>query len=106
MAAIEITSQKAFKGLIQTGVTLVDFHAKWCAPCGAQAPVIDDLEQRYQGVADVAKLDIDNHKNIAVRYGIQSIPTVIIFKNGREVRRFIGLQAAGTIDEELKKALS
>ena len=106
MPAIEVTSQKAFKGLIQKGVTLVDFHADWCGPCKAQAPIIDELDQNFKGRANVAKLDIDSHKNIAVSYGIQSIPTVIIFKDGREVRRFVGLQASGTMDEELKKALS
>ena len=105
MAVIEITSQKEFMDLIQAGVTLIDFHAQWCAPCWSQAPIIDELDKRYNGLAVVAKLDIDDNRSLAANYGIQSIPTVIIFKDGSELKRFIGLQASGAIETVLEKAL-
>lgn len=70
---------------------LLDFTATWCGPCKALAPIVDDIAKEYEGKLKVAKLDIDDSPNTASRYGIRGVPTVIVFKNGREVARQVGL---------------
>ncbi len=105
MAAAELISQKEFEHLIRKGVSLIDFNAPWCDPCRAQNPIIAELEKDYSGKAIVAKVNIDENKSIAFSLGIQSIPTIIIFKEGREMLRFIGFQATETLDKALKEIL-
>ena len=70
---------------------LVDFWAEWCGPCKMLGPVIDELAGEYEGKAKVGKIDIDNNRDAAVQYGIQSIPSIIIFKNGEIVNKFVGI---------------
>jgi len=69
---------------------LVDFYAEWCGPCKMAGPIIDELADLYKSKAVVAKLDVDQNQDIASQYGVMSIPTVIIFKNGKEVNRQTG----------------
>ncbi len=80
---------------------LVDFFAVWCGPCKMMAPAIEKLAEEYEGKAVVGKMDVDESMDIAGRYGIMNIPTLIIFKNGEIVSKFVGLQNKN----ELKKAL-
>lgn len=84
---------------------LVDFWAEWCAPCRALAPTIDALADDYVGKAKVAKLDIDNAQEIAVKYGIQSIPTVAVFKGGKVVGQRVGLADKETLSDLLENAM-
>ena len=79
---------------------LVDFWAEWCMPCRRLAPVIEQLGERYADRLAVAKVDIDKHPELAQRYGIQSIPTVILFDKGRPIHTEIGLRP---IDAYTKK---
>lgn len=88
-----------------SGVTLVDFGATWCAPCKAQKPIIKELKKKYQKDASIIEMDIDEHKDLAQKYMIQSIPTLIIFKNGLEIQRFVGLQSKAIILKNLDEAL-
>jgi thioredoxin 1 len=95
--------QEDFERSILHGVTLVDFDAPWCAPCRAQRPIIDTLKKAYHGMVAVRKINIDENQEIALHLGIQSIPTIIIFKEGREINRLIGLQTTETLNRALKK---
>jgi thioredoxin 1 len=75
-----------------TNPVLVDFWATWCAPCRMLAPVIDKLAEQYEGKIAVAKVDVDNNQELAMRYGIQSIPTVILFKDGKINSKEVGVK--------------
>lgn len=83
-----------FDKVIGQGIVLVDFWAAWCSPCKAMEPILDDLAQKLNGGALVAKLNVDDNRSVASKYGIHSIPTIILFNNGKETRRFIGAQSA------------
>ncbi|MBI2305046.1 MAG: thioredoxin [Chloroflexi bacterium] len=71
---------------------LVDFWAPWCAPCRMVAPIVEDLAQEYDGRLTVAKLNTDENPNVAMRYGIRSIPTLLVFKGGKPVDQIIGFR--------------
>ncbi len=71
---------------------LVDFYADWCGPCKMMAPVIEELAEELQEKAKVGKINVDESTDIATQYDVMSIPTIIIFKNGKEVKRFIGVR--------------
>jgi thioredoxin 1 len=105
MVSANQSSEKWFKDWISVGVTLVDFNAPWCQACLAQEPIIKTLEKDYGGTAKVTTLNIDENQKIALNLGIQSIPTIIIYKNGREMNRFIGLQTAETLHNALRNVI-
>jgi len=81
---------------------LVDFWAEWCMPCRMLAPTIDQLAEEFDGKAKVGKLDTDANREVAVKYGIHAIPTVILFKNGEPVEKFVGLKSR----DELASAIN
>lgn len=83
---------------------LVDFYADWCGPCKMMAPVFADLARRQHGYALVAKVDTDRNPTLAMRYGIRSIPTVIAFRDGREVARQVGAVPLGALEQLLRTA--
>ena len=81
-----------FHDEIAAGTSLVDFWAGWCMPCKMLAPVIDDIAGELKDSVKSAKVDVDAEGELAMEYGVMSIPTVIIFKDGIEVKRFVGVQ--------------
>ncbi|MCH7848497.1 MAG: thioredoxin [Planctomycetes bacterium] len=85
---------------------LVDFWADWCQPCHIIAPTIDELAEDYAGRVKVGKVDTDANRGIAVELGISSIPTVILFKDGQIVRKFVGVTAKKDFVAELDKAVA
>jgi thioredoxin 1 len=84
---------------------LVDFWAEWCMPCKMLAPTIEEIADDYAGKIKVGKVDTDNNRDISLKFGISAIPTVILFKDGEMVKKFVGLQQkadlAAAIDEAL-----
>jgi thioredoxin 1 len=87
------------------GTVMVDFWAPWCGPCRMVAPIVEELAKEYQGKAKVAKLNTDEAPDIAGRYGIRSIPTMMFFKNGEVVQQMVGAYPKGKIVEKLGASL-
>ncbi len=84
---------------------LVDFWAEWCGPCKMQGPIIEEVAKDYEGKAKVGKLEVDQNPQTAQKFGVMSIPTMIIFKAGKVVWQGVGLQQKDALSEELKKVL-
>lgn len=100
MSVLHLT-EEAFDQAIAQGTALVDFWASWCGPCKMLAPVIEELGDKYEGTATIAKVDVDAEPGLAARYGVMSIPTVILFKDGAEIDRKVGFMPAGAYTEIL-----
>ncbi|MCI8961170.1 MAG: thioredoxin [Lachnospiraceae bacterium] len=79
--------------LSSTVPVLVDFYADWCGPCKMMAPAVEQLAQELEGKAVVGKLNVDDNEDIAVKYQVMSIPTLIVFKDGQAVKKSVGLQS-------------
>jgi thioredoxin 1 len=84
---------------------LVDFWAAWCAPCRMVAPVVEELAKEYEGKVSFAKLDVDQNPRTASQYGIMSIPTLLIFKNGAPVSNIVGFRPKADLKRSLDAAL-
>jgi thioredoxin 1 len=82
---------------------LVDFWAEWCGPCRMVAPVLEQLAKEYAGKARVGKVNVDEHSAIAARYGVQSIPTLLLFKQGKVVEQYIGATSRDVLAKILDK---
>lgn len=89
----------------KTQPVLVDFFATWCGPCQAQAPIVDEVAKLMEGKAIVGKLDTDQAIEVARQYGVMSIPTLIVFKNGEPAERFTGVQEREVLTEAITKHL-
>lgn len=87
------------------GVTLVDFFADWCGPCKMIAPIVEELAKEMAGRAKVGKLDIEESQNITAKYGVTSIPTIILFKDGEEVNRVVGVRDKDALQSLIEEAL-
>ena len=87
-------------------VTLVDFWAPWCGPCRMIAPVLEELAKEYEGRAKIVKLNVDENPEVASRYGIQSIPTLLFFKGGKLVDSAIGLQSKEALSRRLDQVVA
>lgn len=94
-----------FSENVKSGVTLVDFWAPWCPPCRAQGPVVEKIAATYAGKALIAKVNVDENGAVAGQYGVMNIPTLIVLKNGKEVKRMVGLQQETDLVSTLNEAL-
>jgi len=90
--------------LTSTAPVLVDFWAEWCMPCRTLAPIIDSVADELDGKAKVGKVDVDANKGVAMKYGITAIPTVIVFKGGQVVKKFVGFKKKDELIAALAEA--
>jgi len=81
--------------------TLVDFWAVWCGPCRMVAPLVDEIAREQAGKLKVMKLDVDENQGTAMTYGVMSIPTLILFKNGQPVERIVGFRPKGDMEKKI-----
>ncbi|QKG81219.1 thioredoxin [Tenuifilum thalassicum] len=95
-------TDKNFANITRNGVTIVDFWAEWCTPCKMLVPVMNEIADELKGQVKVGKLNVETSRQVAARYNIRNIPTVIIFKNGKEVKRLVGVKPKNTYLKELK----
>ena|SRR3989344_3312357 len=85
---------------------LVDFWAEWCQPCRMQNPILEELAKEFEGKVKIAKLNVDENPNTAGKFGIMSIPTMLLFKKGQTIKQWIGVQGKDTLTSEFNNALS
>ena len=91
-----------FQQQTKNKVVLVDFWAEWCAPCKMMAPVLNDVADELNGNSHVGKLNIEQYQSMAQKFNVRSIPTLILFKNGKEVKRFVGIKQKDFLLKEIK----
>ena len=103
---VEVNGNNFKQEVLESSIpVLVDFWASWCMPCRMLAPTIEKLAEENQGKLKVCKLNTDENQNIAAQYGIQGIPTLIIFKEGKEVGRTVGAMSKEKLQEKLDPIL-
>ncbi len=88
---MKIINEKEFASAIKEGIVVVDFFATWCGPCRMMSPILDDIAEELKDKVKIYKVDVDNDPNLARKFGVMSIPTIIIFENGEERQKHIGL---------------
>lgn len=99
-------NKESFEQALARGeLMMVDFWAEWCGPCRMLGPVIEDLAEQYAGRAAVGKVNVDEEQELAIRYGVANIPTVIFFKDGKELDRVVGAMPPEAFTEILDRNL-
>lgn len=106
MSAVKELTDDTFADEIKSGVALVDFWAPWCGPCRMQGPIVEEVAGDLGDRATVAKLEVDANPQAAAKFSVQSIPTLVIFKDGAEAERFVGVQNKAALTEALEKHLA
>ncbi len=96
-------TDKNFQQQTKNKVVLVDFWATWCAPCRMMAPVLNDVSAELSGNSHVGKVNIEQYQSLAQKFKVRSIPTLILFKNGTEVNRFVGIKSKDFLLKEIAK---
>ncbi|EIJ79195.1 thioredoxin [Bacillus methanolicus PB1] len=102
MAIVNVTDQ-TFAAETSSGLVLADFWAPWCGPCKMIAPVLEELDQEMGDKVKIVKLDVDENQETAAKFGVMSIPTLIVFKDGEVVDKVIGFQPKEALAEVLNK---
>ncbi|MFO0827812.1 MAG: thioredoxin [Phycisphaerales bacterium] len=105
-ATLEFTDANFETEAMQSAApVLIDFWAEWCGPCRMLGPTIDQLATEFHGKAKIGKVDIDNNHKLAFKFGIQSIPTVVLLKNGQVVKKWVGIQQKNVLADAISGAM-
>ena len=102
-AKIKVLTDKNFNQQIKKGVTLVDFWAAWCGPCKMMAPILNDLSEELDGSTSIGKLNVEKYQSVSATYQVRGIPTMILFKDGKEINRFVGVKTKTFLLKEMMK---
>ena len=102
---VKILSDTNFETTIKSGIALVDFWAAWCGPCRIQGPIVDEVADEIGDKASICKVDIDKNGQTAQKYGIRNIPTILLFKDGQPVERFVGVKPKGLLIKSINSYL-
>ena len=103
MAEIKITGENFESEVLKSEIpVLVDFYATWCGPCRMIAPFIEEISEEYAGKVKVGKIDVDEASELAVAFGVSSIPTVMVFKNGEMYKKAVGYRSKAELEDMLK----
>lgn len=105
-ANIKILNNKNFKPQIKSGIVLVDFWAPWCGPCKMMTPVLNDVAETEGGKVTIGKVNVDNQQQLAQKFNIRNIPTLVLFNNGKEVNRYMGVKTKKFLVKEVDRILS
>jgi thioredoxin 1 len=100
---VKILNDQNFNNQTKTGVVLVDFWAEWCMPCKLMVPVLNELAEETGKKVTIAKLNVDESNKTASQFAVRSIPTMILFKNGKEIHRFVGVKTKDYLLKELDR---
>ena len=103
--AMDLTSEN-FDSTVESGVTLVDFWAEWCGPCRMMGPVLDEVAAEYEGKVTVGKINVDDEPDLAQKFSVASIPTLLVIKDGAENKRFVGVTSKTDMASALDEALA
>ena len=102
-AKIKVLTDKNFNQQIKKGVMLVDFWAAWCGPCKMMAPILNDLSEELEGNNSIGKLNVEQYQSVSATYQVRGIPTMILFKDGKEINRFVGIKTKAFLLREITK---
>ena len=104
--AFEFTDSNFKETALADGVSVVDFWAEWCGPCRLIGPIVEDLAKDYEGKVTIGKLNVDNNPEVALKYNVRSIPTILILKNGELVDKHVGTTTKAALAEKIEAQLN
>lgn len=102
---MKVINKSEFEAMKNDGMLLVDFFATWCGPCKMLAPVLEELAPKFEGKMNIVKVDVDKDSDLAMQFGIMSVPTMILFKDGQPIKQIQGFQPAPQLENLLNQLI-